>query len=119
MEVNIPNLSAKLGSATINLSGTVDLPPNLKATGVSFTASGPNLSELGATKGLVPAAIPFDISATMGGTTNNVEINDFNITAGPSDLHGAFRLNTEGKPEAELQLTSAVLDIRTLQKTLE
>ena len=118
-QVNIPNLTAKLGSATINLSGTVDLPPNLKATGVSFTASGPNLSELGATKGLVPAAIPFDISATMGGTTNNVEINDFNITAGPSDLHGAFRLNTEGKPEAELQLTSAVLDIRTLQKTLE
>jgi hypothetical protein len=118
-QVEIPQLSAKFGAASLSLSGTLDLPPNLKATGVQLKASGPHLSDLGVPTGWVPADIPFSISAAMGGTTNQLEVSDFNITIGPSDLRGTFKLNIENKPEVELQLDSNVLDIRALQEQFQ
>jgi hypothetical protein len=118
-QINIPRLSARLGTAKLSLSGTLNLPPNVKATGVSFKASGPHLPDLGFANGFEPSDIPFDISATVGGTTNNVEMTDINITAGPNDMRGIFKLNMEDKPQVELQLDSRVLDIRTLQKSLQ
>ncbi|TDJ44549.1 MAG: AsmA family protein [Gammaproteobacteria bacterium] len=115
-QINISRLSARLGTAKLSLSGTLDLPPNLKATAVSFKASGPHLPDLGAATGFEPSDIAFDISATMGGTTNNIEMTDINITAGPSDMRGIFKLNMEDKPQIKLQLDSRVLNIQTLQK---
>jgi len=118
-QVHIPQLSAKFGTASLTLSGTLNLPPNLKATGIQLKATGPNLSDLGTPTGWGSANVPFSIAASMGGTTNYLEASDFNITIGASDLRGAFNLNIEDKPEVELQLNSNVLDIRALQKNLQ
>lgn len=116
--VDIAELSAQLGDANVTLEGNLDLPPEVKATDISFSAKGPSLRDMGALDVWKFSDVPFAASATMGGTANTLNITDFTAVIGPSDVSGKFQLILDELPQVKLSLFSNLLDIRPLQARL-
>jgi len=112
--INFDKLIMVLGEANIDMTGRLDLPPNLQATNVKLRASGPRLSDLGALPNTQLPDLPFAVSATMGGTLNSIRVKDFSATAGPSDLRGTFTLDYTDKPEIGMDIQSTRIDLPSL-----
>jgi len=117
-QVEIERFNATVGTATIVLAGTVDLPPEVQMTGLSLKASGPDLRDIGAFNDWQFAEIPFAVSATMQGNADTLQISDLQATAGPSDLQGKLKLDLQGRPQFEAILTSKILNVVALQERL-
>ena len=117
--VEFKQLDITLGAANIDLSGRLNLPPDLHAKNIKLHASGPRLTDLGAFSSWKFAAAPFNISASMEGTVNSVSMNDLLMTIGPSDLRGKFNLDYGERPTVNLSLDSNLLNISALQERLD
>jgi hypothetical protein len=86
---------------------------------VKFDLRGPSMPDIGSFLGWQFRDFPFGVSATLGGTPNKLHVDDFALTAGPSDIRGVFRFDLEGKPAFDIQLRSSTLDLRILQSRLD
>jgi hypothetical protein len=105
--VDIDAGSMVLGDAKINLSGELELEPQLRLREGDLNAAGPRLSVIGKVGGWKFTDAPFELSGAMQGTRNQGGLRNLKLTVGKSNLNGRIRVSTENKrPDIDLALTS-------------
>jgi hypothetical protein len=112
-------LNLTLGTAKIDLSGKLDRPPSLRAKGVKLQAKGEQLRHLGTFADWQLPDVPFSVSATMGGTENSINVEDFLATAGKNNLRGKFTIDNTDKLNIGLDVTSTYIDIQAFRAAVE
>ncbi len=117
--MDIPELNATVGSALFTVDGKLNLSAESKASAVNISATGPSLSDIGTIGGRQLPEIPFDMSASIVGTENSLEVSDFEARAGDSDLSGRFQVLLGDKPSVDMALKSKLLDIRRVEAQIE
>ena len=104
---------ASVGDYRVMADGKLSLTPRSNNSDLSFSVTGPSLSEAGQVFGFT--ALPmrdFAISGDFNGTPSGFEMRNFLARVGNSDLHGEFEASLEGKPGVTGNLTSTYLDLR-------
>jgi hypothetical protein len=118
--VNIDRLDAKIGSAEISLSGSLQTTPTLVANNLRLHAAGPRLEDLGDFAGWQLHAVPFAFSGTLQGSGEQLRVDDIDFTVDESDLRGGFVYKGGERPYVDVDLSSTLLNldkIRTLDST--
>lgn len=115
-QVDIPQLTARLGDARINVQGNLDFSSNLRSNGAVIKASGPRLSDLGTLKSWSLPEGRFDLSAAVAGAADKLKVSDFSLKFGPSDLRGSLQVTRKGKPQVEIIASSNRLDVRPFEE---
>jgi len=115
-QVDVPQLTAKLGDARISAQGNLDFSANLRSDGAVIKASGPRISDLGAMQSWSLPEARFDLSATVAGAADKLEVSDFSLKFGPSDLRGSLQVTRQGKPRIEIIASSNLLDVRPFEE---
>jgi len=107
----------RLGEYRAALSGTLGEPPTMAGTDLDFHASGPGLGLPQQIAGLFGSRFrrdlpekPFEVSGHCRGSPEDLTISGLDVALGESDLHGWFRLDLEGKPRLQGELTSEKID---------
>ncbi|MCB1931146.1 MAG: AsmA family protein [Candidatus Accumulibacter sp.] len=112
--INIEALKGKLADAGVDMAGKLILKPSFSADGLRLSVSGPKLSDLGRVKAWPLADLPFAVSTTMTGSENRLSMDDLQLTLGDSDLKGSVRIDTQTRPDIDLNVRSDYLHLDQL-----
>jgi len=110
-QVLLEDISAKIGSASIDIVGVIDRPPDVQATSVVLKADGPSLASLGSINGKRLPDKAFDLHATLDGNQNVLRIERMTAHLGDSDLTGQFFIDLTEKPTVIIKFDSKFLDL--------
>lgn len=112
--ISIETGSLQLDDASIEAQGEIDLPPEVTATRLRFSARGDNLADLGQFRGLVFPAKTFRVDASIEGSDDGLEIPLLEAHLGDSDLRASMRVGFAEKPKIEINLESEKFDLAQL-----
>ncbi|NIM69508.1 MAG: AsmA family protein [Xanthomonadales bacterium] len=108
-------LSLALDQARLNLSGQLDAPPDMSATGLQLEIDIPDLAALGTFDGQPLPAASARLLARLAGNTTAFESERFELALGDSDLKGTVIVDLgSAVPRVSLQGRGEVLDLRPL-----
>jgi uncharacterized protein involved in outer membrane biogenesis len=114
--VSISKGSARIGESAMQAQGTLDLPPNLSATDLTFNISSPDLSRLGTIDGARWGTIPFQLDTAFKGTNTRFTMEQFQAQLGESKVLGTFTVDFEPEtPQFNLQFTTNRLNLKPFQ----
>jgi uncharacterized protein involved in outer membrane biogenesis len=114
--ISIQNGVLRIGNSSLTANGSLDLPPNLSATDMSFSIQSPDLSELGTINGERWGKVPFDLQTSFAGTPTKFEMFGFRAQLGESGIKGSFAMDFEPEiPEFDLRLSTTVLNLKPFQ----
>ena len=102
------------GGAAATASGLWDFPSEPKAVRFDLQASGSDLNDLGAWRGLVLPALPFRLDAGIDAAPGSIAVDTLSASWGESDLRGHARLDSNGKPRITAVVRSNRLDLNSL-----
>jgi hypothetical protein len=112
--IRIDKSKVTVGTATIELSGELELEPKLVAKNIRLVGQGPKMSDLGSYNGWQFTDVPFQISATMEGSGDIVAAEDLVLNVAKSDIRGKFSLDIRDKTIIDVQLKSDLLNIEAI-----
>ena len=115
-QVDIPQLTARLGDAQVSIKGHVDFSSNLRSDGAVIEASGPRISDLGTLEAWLFPEERFDFIATVAGAADKLDVRDFSLKLGTSDLRGSLQVARSGKLRFEIIASSRQLDVRPFEE---
>ena len=103
----------KAGQSTININGTLDLPPNLSETRLEINASSPDLMALAKFSGPEAQAVALNLRSTFTGTQTRFTMSRLDARLGDSPFNGGLSVDFEPEvPDFELNLSSTNMDFR-------
>ena len=110
-QISIEKGSVELGDAELEITGEVQLQPEVSVSGVEFSFSGDKLSDLGTVEGWQTTDVPFSVTADASGSTNTVNVRRLKLTIGQSDVSGDVSLDFQNKPQIDIALSSRLFDL--------
>jgi hypothetical protein len=98
----------------LRMHGTLDQAPDFSATALDIQLRTPNLAQSARLFDVDLPAQPFDLATSVSGTPDSFRMSRVSGHFGRSDFAGSAALELKGKPELDLNLTSAFLDLGPL-----
>ncbi|RLA28118.1 MAG: hypothetical protein DRQ63_04280 [Gammaproteobacteria bacterium] len=105
------NSRLELGDGYLEISGSLDGPPNFERTDLEFEWVASSVSKLSAIAGRELPDHPLLLKARLVGTRDVMTMEHFELTFGESDLHGEFTMRAGAVPSVKLNVTSGLFDI--------
>jgi uncharacterized protein involved in outer membrane biogenesis len=102
------------GGAAASASGVWDFPSEPEAARLVLQASGSDLNDLGAWRGLALPALPFTLDAGIDAAPGSIAVETLSASWGESDLRGHAKLDSNGKPRITAVVRSNRLDLNSL-----
>ncbi|MDH3614098.1 MAG: AsmA family protein [Gammaproteobacteria bacterium] len=120
-ELELTDSELKVGDYMLIANGTLSFKPLSNDSDLRFSASGPNLDQIGRAFGLdVFPAKPFTVAGEFSGTPSGFAMRDFIATIGSNDVNGTFTADLRDKPDITGTLSSNFLDLtERLQQATE
>lgn len=107
------NMEIRVGENSFVVDGTLSTAPKSNRSDLSFSASGPELEQLGLPFGLdILPAKPFSISGEVSGIPTGFAVEELVVRIGDNDIYGKFTADLREKPEITGFLSSSYLDLR-------
>jgi uncharacterized protein involved in outer membrane biogenesis len=110
-KISIGAGKARIGTADINFSGLLRLAPEFGAQAIHIQASGSSLADLGTVGERALPALPFQLSADVGGTAILIKAEILSLKVGNSNLRGKFDFNGTNRPFITADLRSSFIDL--------
>ncbi|MDX1380029.1 MAG: AsmA family protein [Xanthomonadales bacterium] len=103
----------RMGGADLQLNGTLDLPPDSTDTDLALTLGVPDLSSLGTMEGEPLPALPFQLTAQAGGTSESLLLRELDARLGDSRVTGQLEIaQVEPRPRIDAVLSFTPLDLK-------
>ena len=107
------DMEIRIGEYSFAADGTLSTEPNSNRSDLRFSASGPELKQLGLPFDLdILPAKPFSISGELNGIPTGFAVEEFFATVGDNKIDGRFTADLRDKPEVIGFLSSSYLDLR-------
>jgi hypothetical protein len=101
----------ELGDGYLEISGSLDGPPNFERTDLEFEWVASSVSRLSAIAGRELPDHPLLLKARLVGTRDVMTMEHFEFTFGESNLDGEFTMRAGDVPSVKLDVTSRLFDI--------
>ena len=103
----------RIGEYSFAADGTLSTAPNSNRSDLRFSASGPELKQLGLPFDFefLPAK-PFSVSGEVNGIPTGFAVEEFVATVGDNKIDGRFTADLRDKPEVTGFLSSSHVDLR-------
>jgi hypothetical protein len=104
-------VEARVADGRLLLDGSIDGPPSFDRTDLELDVTAQSLSELGFLAGRPLPDQPLKLKVRLRGAPDVMTIEPFELTVGPSDVHGRAELREGEVPAVRIELTSRLLDL--------
>ncbi|RLA31978.1 MAG: hypothetical protein DRR11_09420, partial [Gammaproteobacteria bacterium] len=101
----------ELGDGYLEISGSLDGPPNFDRTDLEIEWVASSVSKLSVIAGRELPDHPLQLKARLVGTRDVMTMEHFEFTFGESDLDGEFTMRAGDVPSVKLNVTSRLFDI--------
>ena len=105
------NLRLDLGEGYIEISGSLDGPPNFARTDLDVDLVASSVRKFSVLAGRELPDHPLRLKARFVGTSDVMTMEDFELTFGESDLQGHFTLHAGDIPAVDIDVNSQLFDI--------
>lgn len=112
-QIQFDTAQLKAGQSTLNVQGTLDLPPNLSATRLELNVYSPDLMALGKFSAPQGQPVELDLKSAFNGTNTRFTMSRLDGRLGDSPFSGDLSVDFEpAVPDFILELGSTSLDLR-------
>jgi hypothetical protein len=108
---SVENSKLELGEDYLEISGSLDGPPNFERTELDVVWVSSSVRQLSAIAGRALPDHPLWLKARLVGTRDVITLEDFELTFGESDLQGQFTMRAGDVPALDIDVKSRLFDI--------
>jgi len=108
---SVENSKLELGEDYVEISGSLDGPPNFERTELDVEWVSSSVRTLSVIVGRALPDHPLRLKARLVGTRDVMTMEDFELTFGESDLQGQFTIRAGDVPALDIDVRSRLFDI--------